>query len=853
MPDPAKLYRLLLRFYPARFREEFAAPLELQFRDDYRGVHGVRAHLFFWMRAIRDLAVSIPGEILHEAAQDLRTSIAVYRRRPLATGLAVIALAMAIGVATGVFSVLNGVMFRSLPFHDSERLAEIEMFNSHMVAGPEGVSVWAERNPYLAAASEFVSPIEMTLNHASGAKRAMVTLVSGGNIFQVLGVKPKLGRTFGKGDEDNRVAVIGYGLWRDLFAGDPGVLGSKIRVNGVPLTVIGVAPFGMDYPGKTVLWTRSFIAGPGVIDSTIIVRLRPGSSLTQARTMLADELRRADPKNINEFFMRNYRVVSLRDKLAGPVRRASSVLFTLVLLVLCVACANVAQLLLSRTNERRQELGVRMALGASRSRLTQQLITEATALTLTGAVLGLPVAYWVSVLATRIEPAALGMQAYTIFDWRVFLFLAIAALLAGMVLGVLPVLTIRRIYSTQEVIHNQPGTFSSASGRTRAGLVALQASLSVVLLAGCIIMSGSYLKLLGVYLGFQTDHIVSLRADVNGIYSKNRELQFYNAVLERLRSAPGVLTAGAVRYLPLIDDDHKYRGGMYAVDSGSMVSGNIVENPVASGYFQTMGIHFIAGRDFTDAERRGKDQCAIEDEVFARQSGLGSSIVGKTSVQQGMPGKGIRYTIIGVVRAARLAGPASQPTIQIYKPMELYLQGRMTFVARIRGSADAYLRTCKAALQQVDSAIPIYDVQTLDRRLSGYLLRPRFYATAILYLSVFALLLAAIGIYGGAANSVIQRTNEIGVRIAVGAAPGKIRAVMVCQNMIPVIVGMAAGVAGALACGRFLNSLMESAEPLGAYTCIGGGLLLIIVALAAVWSATSRVIRLDPMIALRSE
>jgi predicted permease len=852
MIDPAKLYRLLLRFYPARFREEFATPLELQFQDDYRGVHGVRAHLLFWIRSLRDLLISIPGEILHEVTRDLRGSIGVYRRRPLVIGLAVIALAMAIGVTTGVFSVLNGVMFRSLPFHDSERLVEVDLLTLKTFAGSEKESVWVERNPYLAAAAGFINADERTLNHASGAKRAMVTSILSGNIFQVLGVEPELGRTFQEGDEDNRVAVISYDLWQELFAGDPGVLGSMIRVNDVPLTVIGVAPSGMDYPGKTVLWTRSIIMEPGMLHRTIIARLRPGVSSTQARTMFATELRRVDTANRLVWYMRNFSVVSLRDKLAGgPVRRASSVLFILVLLVLCVACANVAQLLLSRTNERRQELGVRIALGASRSRLTQQLITEATALTLTGAVLGLPVAYWVSVLATRVEPAALSTQAYTIFDWRVFFFLATATLLAGMVLGVLPVLAIRRIYSTQEVIHNQPGAFSSASGHTRAGLVALQASLSVVLLAGCIMMSGSFLKLLGVNLGFQTDHIVSLRANMNDKYIENRRLQFYDAALERLRSTPGVLTAGAVQYLPLIDDN--YMGGMYAVDSGSTVSGNVVANAVSSGYFQTIGIKFIAGRDFTDYERRGKDQCAIVDEVFAKQSGLGSRIVGKTAVQLPMPGKEHRYTIIGVVSATRLAGPASQPTMQIYKPLERYQPWRMNFVARVQGSADAYLSACQTVLQQVDTTIPIYDVQTLDQRLSGYLLRPRFYATAILYLTVFALLLAAIGIYGVAAYSVIQKTNEIGVRIAVGAVPGKIRAVMVCQNMIPVIVGMAAGVAGALAFGRFLNSLMETAEPLGIYTCIGGGLLLIATAMAAVWAATSRVIQLDPMIALRSE
>jgi putative ABC transport system permease protein len=213
-----------------------------------------------------------------------------------------------------------------------------------------------------------------------------------------------------------------------------------------------------------------------------------------------------------------------------------------------------------------------------------------------------------------------------------------------------------------------------------------------------------------------------------------------------------------------------------------------------------------------------------------------------------------RYTIIGVVRAARLAGPAAEPSIQVYEPVvEDSAPGYMTFVARVRGPASAYLRTCQAALQQVDSAIPIYDVQTLDQRLSGNLLRPRFYTTAILFLGVFALLLAVIGVYGVAAYSVTQRTHEIGIRIAVGAAPGQLRVAMMRQSMLPVVAGLAMGVAGAIASGRFLKSLMASAEPLGARTCILGALLLMVTALAAVWFATARVVKVDPMTALKSD
>jgi putative ABC transport system permease protein len=442
----------------------------------------------------------------------------------------------------------------------------------------------------------------------------------------------------------------------------------------------------------------------------------------------------------------------------------------------------------------------------------------------------------------------MSFQAYALLDWRVLAFIVAATLFTGVVFGVLPALAIRRAQPAQDVIRSQPGL--AGAGRIRAGLVALQAALTVVLLAGCIVMSRSFLKLLGTDLGFQTDHIVSLRANVAGIYDKNREIQFYNAALERLSSTPGVEAAGAIRYLPLIDGDYRYLGDQYVVESGGEVSGNIVGNSVTSDYFRAMGIDFVAGRNFTAAERRGKDRVAIVDEVFARGIGLGSGIVGKTTVRAA--GK-LPYTIVGVVRATRLGGPASAPVMQVFEPLEQSPPGSMTFVARVRGPASAYLRTCQTALQQVDPAIPVYDAQTLDQRLSGNLLRPRFYTTAVLFLGVFALLLAVIGIYGVVAYSVTQRTHEIGIRIALGAAPGRLRTTLMGQSMLPVAAGMALGVAGAIASGRFLKSLMESAEPPGAQTCIVGGLLLTVTALAAVWFATSRVAKVDPMTALKSD
>jgi putative ABC transport system permease protein len=630
------------------------------------------------------------------------------------------------------------------------------------------------------------------------------------------------------------------------------VLGSTVRVNGVPLTVIGVAPRRFDYPGRTSIWAavpKGLPRGYGVRDSDIVGRVKPEIPMPQAKAMFTAELRRVYPQRNLEFMLRNARFTPLRDQLAGPVSRASTVLFAVVLLVLCIACANVAQLLLSRTNERRLEMSIRSALGASRSRLLQQLITEATALTLLGAILGLPVAWWASVLATRFEPAPLAAQSYAVLDWRVLAFMAAATVGTGVIFGVLPALAIRRTQPVDQIIRSQPGVAGSGPGRMRAVLVALQAALTVALLAGCIVMGRSFLKLLGADLGYQTSQVVTMRASVAGIYDKNRELQFYNAALERLRATPGVEAAGAVRYLPLIDGDWQFLATNLLIESGGRVSGHVVPNTVSSGYFRAMGIDLVAGRDFTPTEYAGNDHVVIVDESFARRSGLGNRIVGS----RGFKGK-VQYAVVGVVRDTWLGGPASQQNMLIYEPLgEESVPGYLTFVARVRGRADSYLRVCRVAVQGLDPSIPIYDTVTLEQRLSGNLLRQRFYTTTVLFLGVFAMLLAAIGIYGVAAYSVTQRTHEIGIRIAIGAAPGKVRAAIVRQSMVPVIAGMCAGVAGAIVSGKFLTSLMSSAEPLRMQTCILGVLLLMLTALAAIWFATSRVIRIDPMAALKSD
>lgn len=846
-----KLYSWLLRFYPATFRERHQHAIQQQFNDEYREAHTRRERAVLWLRAIADLAFSAPPEVARELAQDLKYTLRVYQSHALSAVLAIGALALAIGASTGVFTVLNALLLRALPFAAPEQLVELRSSPVNALSGRSAFHAWSRRSAYLDGAAA-LSSSQMNLAARRTAVRVTVTETSA-NFLSLLGMSPVVGRIFQSDEETGGrtgVAVISYGLWQQLFGADPGVSGESIALNGSPFTIIGVAPQRFDFPGRTAVWTPTAFAYErvpkrGAFSYETIGRLKPDLSFSHAQTLFQAEVQQLAPELLRGDEFSRARLVSLREKLSGPVGDASLVLAGMIFLLLLIACANVAHLLLSRLAARRQEFAVRAALGASSTRIVQQLITEATALTLAAAVLGLVLAHWVSRLAASVAPPELEAQEYTLRDWRVLAFVIAIAVLTGLIFGLLPSLFFREqsgpLTRTREPLRDR------RTAGIRFFLLAVQACLTLALLASSLMLGRAFLSMLHADLGFRPSNTITMTVSLQGTRRRTAqaEWQYYTEALERLRATPGVHAAGAVSYVPLAD--HLYRGSAIKLDSGQSVK-LAVMNAATPGYFGAMGARFIAGQDFAVSAR--SDAEVIVNDAFAQAMGLGAEILARRVIA---PWGETSYRIAGVVETSRLAGPASAGPPMVYWPVAEEPPPNLTFVARVGGDAEKHLARCRDAVRAVDPEAPLYDVLTLEQRLAKVLARPRFFVTATLALTAIALILALVGIFGSAAHAVAQRTQEFGIRMALGASATRLRALLIRQTVVPTGLGAALGIALALGQGHSLGRLLTDVKGLEFGMCSAAALVLLLAAAAASWVATARLLAIDPAAAVRAD
>jgi len=783
---------------------------------------------------------------------DCRYGLRQLRKNPGFTVVAIAALAIGIGATTGVFGVVNALLLRSLPLREPGRLAVLQNFL------PPHDSVkqfypWRQQSTYLADAA-LVEEFDVNLNGERTARRAHVAQVSG-NFFAVLGTQPILGRGFAPEDDvdgtgwglpgRNAVAVIGYGLWQQLFGGDPRILGVTIRVDGNPLTVVGVAPPGFDYPGKVVVWKPAAFSS-GNNGWQTIARLKTGVTWERARAAFAVEVARlsAEAKTIEDFRLRP-RMMSLQEGLAGPVKNASLVFLGLMMLVLMIACTNVANLLITRTLDRLPELSIRSALGASRGRLARQLLTECLLLSFLATAAGLLVAYWTTTLAAKVEPPPLGAVSYSILDGRVLAFTVMVSVATALVFGVLPSLYAGRMADLRA------RSFGGAGGSrvVREVLVGAQVMLTMILLAGSVSVGRAFVHLMGMDRGYEVKGIVTVSVSLEGTTHQleKRQLSYFEEVLDRVREIPGVRSASATEFLPLYASG--FVGGPFGVD-GRTAKLNSTMVPVLSGYFETMGGRLLCGREFTDAEVRAGAKIAVVNERFAAGYGKPEEVVGhQLTIEGNAPRK-----IVGVIRGMEYeTDPSMVNSNQVFIPSESPGSFFSTFVARVDGRAADHLTEIRDAIQSVDPQVPVFGVKTMEQRLDEVFAGPKFYRTAAWIFAGFAVLLALIGIYGIVSYGVVQRMREMGVRLALGSTPMGLRRMLLRQSLMIVAAGAISGIANARLTGRFLESLVEGAKSVDWVSAAWVVVSFAVVASASVWAGTRRISTMEIMEVLRAD
>jgi predicted permease len=848
MPDPfsLRLYRRLLDLYPTGFRANYAGAMEQAFRDELKESNAV--HL--WFRLLADLAISRPAQLTREVAQDARHTVRLWAAHPWHTAFAIVALAIGIGANTGIFSVVNALLLRSLPFRQPERLASLDAFSTP-IDSARHFHDWRANSGYLADAAIWETA-DANLGGSSGWLRAQVAQTSW-NFFQLLGAQPVLGRWFAPAEDAdgtgwgpggrNAVTVISYGLWQSLYGGDPKALGSTVRIDGNPLTVIGVAPPGFDYPEQSAIWKPAAYSG-GNHGWTTIGRLKPGISWERARSRFLAEAYSLWPARLrgSAYVIKPSTLTPLKDELAGPEKNASLILMAGVALILLIACTNVANLLMARTADRANELSIRSALGASRARLTQQLLTECVLLSLAAAIAGLAVAFATTSLAARFQPAALTTQTYSLLDGRVLAFAIAVSVLSGLLFGVLPALYAGRVHTF--------GTRSSSDVRgsraIRDILVAGQVMLTIVLLTASISLGRAFTAIMRFDRGFDRSGVVTAGVSLSGTHleADAARVAYFQEVFARLRPLPGVRSVSSTQFLPLWA--RGVVGGPQSLD-GRRASQVAMVVPVMPDYFRTMGTPILAGREFTPADLDSAAEPVIVNDVFAREFGQPADLLGR-HVDDAVP-----HPIVGVVKQMDYLANGAQIS-QVYR-LSRSPGGwpGATIVVKVDGHAEDRLAIIRDTIQSADRKVPVYSVKTMQQRMDDMFARPQFYKTAVTFFAAFAILLAIIGIYGIVSYTVARRTHEMGVRMALGATPESLRAALLRHGLLPIVAGAIPGIALAIVSGRVLASLVTGAKSVEAAAYAGSVLFIAGVAAAGIWIATRPIARLDIVEILRTD
>ena len=806
--------------------------------------------------------------------RDISYGVRSLLKHPGFTAIVILTLAVGIGASSAIFSVVNTVLLRPLPYRNADRMVviqELDPTGKRTQVTPANFLDWRAQNTVFEQLAAILTR-PANLAFADQAERVDFAMTSA-NFFTVFGTEPARGRFFIPSDEQAGhapIAVVSHQLWQRRFGGDESLIGKPITLDGNTYTVVGVAPVGFQYPNKTEVWVPPFRLAPTLnerMDPTqvrgfgmlaTVALLKPGVPLAQAASeieTITARLRQQYPESNNRRFNRVY---SLHTYLVGETGPMLLMLFGAVGFVLLIACANVANLLLASAATRQREMAIRTALGASRLRVMQQLLTESLLLALAGGAIGLLLALWGVAAMTKLLPRDFPRLGEITLDWRVLGFTLLASVLTGILFGFAPALQISKTDVQESLKESGRGASGSLRHhRLRSLLIVGEVALSVVLLVGAGLLFRSFLQLQSVNAGFSPQQVLTLQLSPAGSkYTRDADyIAFYDQVIQRVSDIPGVQAVGAINTLPL--DKGPFAGfrieGRPPLTIDKWPGANY--RTVSTDYFRTMNIPLVQGRAFTDRDTETAPLVIIINEALARRDFPNENPVGKRIGLGNNDAKGqpVWWEIVGVaadVRSIELREPA-MPEFYLSALQDSFRN--MFVVVRTSVEPTSVAASVRQIAAEVDKSAAVSDVKTMETIVNEAVTQPRFNFFLLGLFSGIALLLSAAGIYGVTAYSVTQRTHEFGIRMALGAQVGDVLRMILKQGMLLISIGIAVGLVASFALTRLLRTLLYGVSVTDPGTFVVITLLLMFVALLACYLPARRATKVDPLTALRYE
>ena len=792
--------------------------------------------------------------------QDIRYALRSFLRAPGFTLVALITLALGIGGTTAIFSIVDGVVLRPLPYSNPDRIVRLVRTNAQgddaSFSAPDYLD-FKKGATYLSAVAGYRSDVIDLTGRAEPVRvKGMETTAA---FFDIFDAPPLLGRTYHEASDKPgaAIAVIGELIWRQQFGGDPKVVGSVVRLNGKPTEIIGVVPARLRHPGNTDVWTLAPTDVPtsplGPADDarnvsyfTAVARIDGHRSLTDAREQIRAVGARVAADTKRDEGQSSLDVQPLAASMVANVRTALLVVLGAVAFVLLIACANVAGLLVARGAARRREIAVRTALGAGRGRLIRQLLTESLVLAAAGGVSGLLVAYWALQLLIGAAPENLPRLDDVTLDWRIALFAFAATLAVGVLFGLAPSLSASKPELNADL--KDGGRTGTSRTGARNVMVVAQVALALVLLIGAGLMLTSFARLRAVDPGFRTTDLVTVELMLPlARYDEKAQTRFYSSVLERLQANP--VTAQSAIMFPFPFGGGNAQAGLQVIGQPRKPPPDRVTaelNAISPGYLQTAGLRLVAGRDFATTDGPNSPLVALISEAAVKEFG-GKNPIGE-QIDLGNPA-----TVVGIVSDARRRSLDQPPRPAVYLPYTRFMLPYMGAIIRTDKGAAAITPAVKAIVAELDPDLPIGDVTTIEEIIENSTGEPRFRSYLIAGFAGLALLLAAVGVYGLISFMVTQRVPEIGVRLALGASPGQVFRQVIGHGLRLAVIGVVVGLVAAAAATRLVQGLLFNTSATEPAIYLALSALLLAMAVLACYVPARRAMRVDPMTALRSE